>query len=220
MSKSTDLDGSWEAQSFFLPLVRGIIHIGASVGQERELYAKHKLKVMWVEPIPKVFDSLCRNIAEFPDQKAVNRLVTDKDDAPYMFHVASNNGESSSILELAQHRDHRPDISYVSHIMMKSTTLDTLLKTVDKAALLYDALVVDTQGSELLVLKGATQNLRRFQFIKLEAWNFEAYVGCARDIEIMDYLSLFGFKLVSGAQIANFDKGRLVFDLLFQRVDP
>ena len=39
--------------------------------------------------------------------------------------------------------------------------------------------MLDTQGAELLVLKGAAGLLHRFQFIKVEAADFESYAnGC------------------------------------------
>jgi hypothetical protein len=59
----------------FLGKVDGIIHVGANVGQERDLYAKRKLSVLWVEPLPDVFENLCNNMQRFPQQMAVNHLV-------------------------------------------------------------------------------------------------------------------------------------------------
>jgi len=72
----------------YLKRVTGIIHVGANLGQERELYAKYKLKVLWIEPLPHIFEKLRENIRGFPDQIAINHLITDKDDAEYLFHVA------------------------------------------------------------------------------------------------------------------------------------
>ena len=40
------------------------------MGQERELYAKYKLKVLCIEPLPHFFEKLRENIREFPDQIA------------------------------------------------------------------------------------------------------------------------------------------------------
>ena len=40
----------------FLRRVRGLVHVGANTGQERESYASHGLSVIWVEPIGDVFD--------------------------------------------------------------------------------------------------------------------------------------------------------------------
>jgi hypothetical protein len=54
----------------YLKRVTGIIHVGANLGQERELYAKYKIKVLWIEPLPHFFEKLRENIREFPDQIA------------------------------------------------------------------------------------------------------------------------------------------------------
>ncbi len=205
-----------DLSNFFVPLVSGIIHVGANVGQERELYARHHLKVLWVEPIPAFFRQLCVNIAGYPGQTAVNCLITDKDDEEYIFNVASNNGESSSILEWAQHRDHRPDIDWVSHIPLRSKTLDTLIECIDEPISAYSALTIDTQGSELLVMKGAIKNLSKFTYIRTEATNFEAYVGCCRDKELTAYLDAFGFNLVMTDEIGDFGGGRKYYDLVYR----
>jgi hypothetical protein len=54
----------------FLKKVPGVIHVGANTGQERSEYASLELKVLWVEPIPAVFEVLRSNIANFPNQRA------------------------------------------------------------------------------------------------------------------------------------------------------
>ena len=60
----------------FLTKVRGVIHVGANDGSERYVYAEYGLKVIWIEPIPEVFQQLVENIRSFPDQKAINALIT------------------------------------------------------------------------------------------------------------------------------------------------
>src|SRR5437867_2112444 len=80
-----------------LPRAKGIIHVGANVGQERKLYDDYALSVLWVEPIPEVFAVLQSNIAGYERQRAVAYLVADRDGAQYSFHVANNAGESSSL---------------------------------------------------------------------------------------------------------------------------
>src|SRR5665213_2643311 len=63
---------------FFLAKVPGVIHVGANTGQERDLYQSHGVGVVWVEPIPNVFDQLVKNIAAYPAQRAFKALLTDK----------------------------------------------------------------------------------------------------------------------------------------------
>src|SRR5579862_7247657 len=87
----------------YLCKVGGVIHVGANSGQERNLYAQLELDVAWVEPNPPVFERLRANLAEFPKQRAYQYLIADQDEQEYIFHVASNGGESSSILPLAKH---------------------------------------------------------------------------------------------------------------------
>jgi 2-O-methyltransferase len=203
--------------NFYLKRVTGVVHVGANLGQERGLYAKYELKVLWIEPLPDVFGALCKNIAAFPEQKAVNHLITDKDDTEYLFHVASNGGASSSILELGEHSEIWPDVHYVSKLALRSITLDSLLEKIGNDRFFYQALVIDTQGSELLVLKGAAKSLSQFRFIKTEAANFESYVHCARIDQLTEYLSKFGFELIRSDKFAESGKGGQYFDLLYQK---
>jgi FkbM family methyltransferase len=201
----------------YLGRVTGVIHVGANSGQERELYAKYKLKVLWIEPLPNIFEQLCKNIRSFPDQTAVNHLITDKDGVEYIFHVAGNEGQSSSILELARHTEIWPDIHYVSELKLKSITLDSLLKNIGDANSSYQALVMDAQGSELLVLKGAAKSLSQFKFIRTEAADFESYTHCARVEDLTSYLIQYGFKLIRSDKFAESSKGGQYFDLLYRK---
>ena len=201
----------------YLNKITGLIHVGANFGQERDVYAKYKLKVLWIEPLSDVFEQLCENIRYFPDQTAVNHLITDKDDAEYPFHVASNGGVSSSILELAKHSEIWPEVHYITKVNLKSITIDFLLKNIGDDALSYEALVMDTQGSELLVLKGAAKSLRQFKFIQTEAADFESYVNCTTAEELTRYLVRFGFNLVRSDKFAELPKGGQYFDLLYRK---
>jgi hypothetical protein len=113
----------------YLGSCSGVIHVGANNGQERDDYARHNLKVAWIEPIPELFETLRQNISSLPDQVAINALIADQDGKPYTFHFASNNGASSSILDLHSHKDIWPNVHYVRDIAMKSSTLKTALET-------------------------------------------------------------------------------------------
>jgi FkbM family methyltransferase len=147
-----------------------------------------------VEAIPSVFADLKLNVAGLPRQRCANALVTDEDGREFSFHVASNNGASSSILDLADHREIWPDVSYVEDVKLVSVTLPTLLRLEGVEPTQYDLLILDTQGSELLVLKGAAPLLGGFRYIRTEVADFESYVGCARREEITDFLAGHGFK--------------------------
>lgn len=201
----------------FLRSVRGVVHVGANVGQERELYRRHDLDVLWIEPIPEVFAALVANLADYPRQRAVEALVTDRDGEPYQFNVANNGGESSSILGLKEHRDVWPKVDFTKAINLRSSTLATVLRREGIDERRYDALVMDTQGSELLVLKGAEALLPQFRFIKTEVPDFEAYEGCARLEDIERFLVARGYRELSRHRFASRTAGGSYFDVVYGR---
>jgi FkbM family methyltransferase len=201
----------------FLRSVRGVVHVGANIGQERDLYARYGLDVLWIEPIPEVFAELSANLVGFPRQRALEALVTDRDDAPYDFHVANNEGQSSSILALKEHRDVWPKVDYARTITLRSTTLATLLAREHIDLSRYDALVMDTQGSELLVLRGAEALLGHFKFVKTEVPDFEAYAGCARLQDITAFLATRGFVERSRHSFAQHAGGGRYYDVVYGR---
>jgi FkbM family methyltransferase len=201
----------------FLRHATGVIHVGAHTGQERELYAQYGLRVLWIEPLPELFAQLAANIARFADQRAVQCLVTDRDGAEYPFHVASNAGGSSSILELALHKEVWPEVTMTRTVTMRSKTLPTLLadERIDPKG--YDALVLDTQGSELLVLRGAEPLLPQIRYVKTEAAEFEAYKNCCTLADLAAFLAYHGFRELGRKEIARHKSGGAYFDVVFGR---
>lgn len=208
---------AFDGFDFFLVDVSTIVHVGASVGQERDDYDRPWLRVVWVEPIPEVFERLVRNLRPFPRQRAIQQLITDRDDVEYPFYIANNDGMSSSILELGLHRDVWPEIAYERTIRLTSATLASL---VEREAVVLSgptALVLDTQGSELLVLRGAGAVLTRVQVVKLEAWDFEAYRNCCRLHEVDAFLADQGFRQRARRVIAERADLGQAFDVVYER---
>ncbi len=201
----------------YLRQISGVIHVGANAGQERELYARHGLDVIWIEPIPEVFARLKVNLRSFPRQRALQYLVADRDGARYDFHVANNEGLSSSILELGQHRDIWPEVEYERHIDLTGTTLAAIVGRENIDMQNYDALVMDTQGSELLVLKGAAPILGGFSYIKTEAADFDSYKGCAKLAELDAFLGAHGFRQRHCHLFASRPRGGGYYEVLYKR---
>ena len=53
----------------FLGELKGVIHVGANAGQERGIYKHYNLEVIWIEPIPEVYETLKKNLQDFDRQK-------------------------------------------------------------------------------------------------------------------------------------------------------
>jgi len=173
--------------------ISGVVHVGANRGQEIEKYAQFDLNVIWIEPIPEVFEQLVGNLKNHKKQKAFQALITDMDGKEYPFHVANNNGASSSILALKEHKEIWPSVHFNKTLFLKSITLASLFKKEQITPSQYQGLVMDTQGSELLVLKGGVSLLKHFTFIKTEVADFEAYKDCCQLSDIENFMYSNGF---------------------------
>lgn len=200
----------------FLRKITGLIHIGANTGQERYLYHNNNLRVLWIEPIPSVFDQLVANILRYPEQKAIRHLVSNEDGREATLHIANNNGASSSLLELKDHKAMWPDIDYTDHITMSSITLPSLIREESIPIDQYQALILDTQGSELLILKGALPIIHHFNFIKVEVPNYEAYRGCCQINEMNAFMQANGYTIYSINKFADNARGFKYYDVVYR----
>jgi FkbM family methyltransferase len=196
--------------------IKGIIHVGANTGQEIKLYDGYGLSVIWIEPIPDIFEKLQANLDGFPKQKAIKGLVTDREKEMYHFHLANNNGASSSILDFNLHKDIWPDVTFDKSIDLFSVTLPTLLRDHNVTLGDYDMLAIDVQGSELLVLKGAIPILQNFTYIKTEVPDFEAYKGCCQLKDLELFLGTRGYKEISRHKFASHPGGGSYYDIVYK----
>ena len=203
-------------QLSFLRKARGIIHIGANVGQEAWIYSLMGKRVIWFEPIPKVYQKLCENLSKYPKQRAFQELIADKDGSAFIFKIANNDGESSSIFDLALHREMYPEVDFVGSIDLRSKSLDGAMEFYGISTS-FDALVMDTQGSELLILKGAAGTLRRLRWIYLECADFSAYEGGCNCSEIAKLLKTEGFCEVTRYLKKSQEGIGSYYDILFER---
>lgn len=196
---------------------RGIIHVGANVGQEAGRYAKHGQRVVWIEPNPSLIPRLRANAEKHPGQTVIEALVSERDGDEVDFHIAGNDGHSSSILEMKEHRTMFPEVDYVDRARMTTRTLPALLAEHGVDLSSYDTLLLDTQGAELMVLRGAEPILGGFRYIQTEAPDFEAYAGCPTRETLVAYMAQRGFRLHAVKCFARQAGTGRYFDLLFKR---
>lgn len=198
----------------FLKECKGVIQVGSSIGQEIPLFKENNLKAILIEPLPLQFKILSKVAAE-AKYDAYNRLITDVDDKEYEFKVSNYNGKSSSILQLNNHPKMWPHVRNIEIIKLKSITLSTLLKGQDIQN--YDCLYLDTQGSELLVLKGALAILNNFKYILTEAADFEMYKGCCQVKDLQEFLECRGFLEADRSMQKTKEGVGICWDILYKR---
>jgi FkbM family methyltransferase len=177
----------------FLKNLKGAIHVGANIGEERDWYQKQGFeKVIWFEPNKSLFPVLVENLKEYPNQIAFNLGIHD-----YLkegtLHISDNDGQSSSLLELGLHKKYHPNVRYIGDQIVALTRLDYILKDTGENIKSFNFLNIDVQGTELNVLKSLGDQIDKLDYIYLEVNDQEVYKGCALLPEIDNYLSLFNF---------------------------
>jgi FkbM family methyltransferase len=168
----------------------GILHMGGHVGQEAKEYADFNKSVVWIEAIPEVHKILSENIREFPNQKAICALLGETTKSSVNFNIASNNLLSSSIYEFGSELGFS-NIEMVSQIQLQMVKLSDLF---DESSICeLNHWVIDVQGSELEVLKGAESLINFCNSIQIESSDRDIYIGGAKFYQIIEFLNGKGF---------------------------
>ena len=110
-----------------------------------------------------------------------------------------------------------PNVDYIRSIKIKSTTFSSFVEENHIDIERYQALVLDTQGSELLVLKGCGQYLNKLKYIKTEVPNFESYSGCCQLKELSSFLLKYGFIELKRELFAQRDGIGSYFNVIYER---
>ena len=166
----------------------GVLHMGAHRGGEAQIYDWFQKKTIWIEANPKIIPDLKDNVYQFPFQKVIQALLSDKDGDYIDFYISSNDSASSSIFEFGK-KSIEQNLKMVSKIKLRSCKLDTIVKNEPIEILDYDFWVIDLQGAELLALKGAMESLRKCKSILVEVSKNEYYKNAVNWEELKKFLN-------------------------------
>ena len=167
--------------------VKGVLHIGANLGQEYQNYVDMNIKnILMFEPLKHIYDKLIENV---PAEMCVNLALGSESDEVEMYVTERNDGMSSSILKPKIHLQMYPNITFTKKEIVKVVRLDDYLDNKPD----YNLINMDVQGYELEVLKGAVQTLKHIDYINLELNAVEMYEGCPHYSAIDNFLDGFGF---------------------------
>jgi len=175
----------------YIKVRKGAIHVGAHEGEERHWYRKMGFSpVIWFEPSKSVYERLVKNLENFPDQIPYNRGVHDTLEVAKLY-IASNDGQSSSLLPLGTHAKHHPDVKYVSTEKVELVRLDKIFSFIKVDD--FNFLNIDVQGVELNVIRSAGDYIKYFDYIYTEVNTEYVYEGCSLLSEIDEYLKRYDF---------------------------
>ncbi len=172
--------------------INSIIHIGAHRGEEANSYFKDNIaEAIFFEPNPTLFETLKQKVDQYENYRCFNLALGDSDGKVFL-NLASNDGQSSSVLLPKEIRFSNSEIEYQSKVEVRIQRLDSVLPKDTK----YDSMVIDVEGYELHVLRGAIETLNKVKYIFIEIHRSETYEGCAQVVDVDLFLNNLGFDRV------------------------
>lgn len=165
--------------------ITGVIHVGAHWGQEFEAYQQNGVsQIIFIEPAEAAFKRLTAMYGHLDNVHLIHCACAEEDGSGLLYVEEHNQGQSNSLLKPRRHLQHYPQIVFDQTELVPVRTLDSI--TFHKE--LYNFLMMDTQGAELLVLKGAKETLPHIDYIYTEVNEQELYEGNAMVSELDQYL--------------------------------
>ena len=176
-----------------------LVQIGAHAGHEAGILENAGYKaIAWIEADPDVFTQLQSNLKKHnkAEHTAYNALVTADSDKKYQFYRYSNNGASSSIFQPTElfAQAFEGVLLTEESVELTSTSLDDFTRL---NSLSPTTLIIDVQGAELEVLKGAKQILSLVDVVEIEISQQAIYEGGSLFSQVDSFLKDAGFKRVT-----------------------
>lgn len=182
---------------------QGVLHVGASEGQEANAYHNLKVgRVIWIEAIDSIYLKLKHNLIKYPNQEAIHACVSNRA-GKTKFNVANNGGQSSSLLEFGTHSQVHPEVKFDYQIDVETIRIDKI----DHDFSGLDFLNIDLQGAELLALIGMGNLLDQFQYAYLEINERELYKGCPLFPQLNQWMKDKGFRFMEKTMCGGFGWG-------------
>jgi len=188
----------------YLAKSKGVLHIGAHRGSERYAYDWFGKSVIWIEANPVIFKELRKNLREFRFQNCYQGLLHSKNNLILDFFLSTNDQASSSIYDFSKKfkekkiffQDKKRKIEMYDKIKLKTITLDNLISLQKLNLENFNHWVVDVQGAELEVLKGAKNSLKFCRSITIEVSTENFYENGSTYSSIKEYLNTLNFKVL------------------------
>lgn len=162
-----------------------IMHIGGHKGQDGTHYrilTRNDQRVIWAEPNQTNADHIRR---KFPNQQVLAKVIWSKKNETVVFYETKNSQKSSVKKPLENLLK-----TVINKTSLITTTIDEEMPEYSKKCLL----VVDVQGGEIEVLKGAKESFPRIKWIVLEITSKGIeYENVSTEDSLDRFLEMYGF---------------------------
>ena len=172
---------------------RGILHIGAHECEELWDYIKDGVipeNIYWIDAIQEKVDAMVKK--GIPN---VFCAALDNKESTVQFHI-TNNGQSSSLLDLGTHKESYPYIHVTESREVKTQTLKNFLEKNGLNMEGHNFWNLDIQGKELDVLRSGEEFLVYADAIYCEVNTQEVYKGCGVLDDLDAFLNGKGFQRI------------------------
>jgi FkbM family methyltransferase len=181
---------------------KGIIHIGAHLGEEAETYNRLGFEsVIWIEANPELCTQLKRNVSKY-GHSVYNCLLSDLDSDAVDFFITNNEGHSSSLLPLGQELV-KTGMHVTKRFSLQSARFDTFCHKNHIDVCQYNCVNIDVQGAELKVFNGFGTILNNFDFIITEVSLKRLYRGSVLFHKLDQFLLNNNFVRISTSAIGD-----------------
>jgi len=194
--------------------IKGIIHVGANVGQEIPAYIERlHLPIIAFEPHPEAFAELHRI---YGSMVFCSNLGLSNKNEYITLHLPQdgNNERGSKYFPIETEGHDWTSVPMDKEIQIPVVRFDYW--AINHQGLInisaYDTLVIDVQGMEMEVLEGFGRYLKAIHYLVVECSAKPVYDGEASAEEVISYLTQKGFKQMTPVEEHD--------DILFMRKNP
>ncbi|MDI9313776.1 MAG: FkbM family methyltransferase [Hydrotalea sp.] len=165
--------------------IKSMVQVGGHLGQEIPIFINQGVQAI------AVFEPLQSSLKLLRKQFGKNKKITiypvalGNDTKKIAMNVADNHAASSSLLQPKEHLDYAKHVRFDKTEMVQMKKMDDALDKKND----YNFLMMDVQGYELEVLKGATKTLKKIDYVYSEINQVELYKGCALVGDIDKFLA-------------------------------
>lgn len=166
----------------------GVIVVGAHFGEEHPDYVAAGIKrFVYIEPCAAAFNVLKNKFSAHHHIQLFNYACGEVECEQVMYTGSQNEGQSNSLLKMAKHTQIHPGITLPNTELVTVKRLDSL----GLAHKGYQLLVMDCQGFEGRVLKGAAETLKQMNYVYTEVNKDFVYENCTLVDELDELLHEF-----------------------------
>jgi FkbM family methyltransferase len=187
-----------------------IIEAGAKYGTDTIRMSKiwPKGEIYTFEPIPTLYGKTLNNTANYRNIKCFPFALNDKCGKITMYVSSGKSVGSSSLLKPAAHKEIHPDTYFNNEIEVEAITIDKWAKQENISKI--DFLWLDTQGTELAIMKSSPKIFSTLNLIHLEVSLIKAYENAPLYNEVRLWLENQNFKVIA-EELPWSDMGNVLF---------